>query len=65
VGDKFWSAEFKIPYKEIKTKPPKPGDVWGFNVRRHRQQTEPAQRDWSKMRNFPYQPQYFGLLKFD
>lgn len=65
IGDKYWSAEFKIPYKEIKATPPKPGDVWGFNVRRHRQQAEPAQRDWSKMRNYPYQPQYFGLLKFD
>ncbi len=65
VGDNFWSAEFKIPFSELKTAPPRTGDEWGFNVRRHRQQATPAQRDWSKMRNFPYQPHYFGLLTFE
>lgn len=64
VGKDNWSAEFKIPYSQLKTSPPKKHDVWGFNVRRHCQQAEPAQRDWSKMRNVPYQPPYFGLLEF-
>ena len=64
VGDACWSAEFRIPFREINTEPPEEGDIWGFNVRRHRQQADPAQRDWSKMRNFPYQPPYFGLLRF-
>jgi predicted phosphodiesterase len=65
VGDSDWSAEFKIPFSELKTDPPKEGDIWGFNVRRHRQQSSPSRSDWSWMRNFPYQPQYFGLLRFD
>ena len=65
IGDSYWSAEFQIPFSELKTEPPKEGDVWGFNVRRHRQQAQNVQRDWSKMRNFPYQPPYFGLLRFD
>jgi len=65
VGEDFWSAEFKIPFAQIKTAPPSPGDVWGFNVRRNRQQAEPPERDWSKMRHFPYQPPYFGVLRFE
>ena len=65
TGEDFWSAEFKIPFEQIKAEPPRKGDEWGFNFRRHRQQAEPAQRDWSKMRNFPYQPQYFGILIFN
>ncbi len=64
VGEESWSAEFRIPYEDIDTEQPEKGDVWGFNVRRHRQQATHPQRDWSKMRNFPYQPQYFGLLQF-
>jgi hypothetical protein len=66
VGKDFWSAEFKIPFKELKTLKPEKGAVWGFNVRRHRQQSENPQSDWSKMQTFPpYQPEYFGLLKFN
>lgn len=64
IGEDYWSAEFQIPYAELDTSPPQPGDEWGFNVRRHRQQGVPAQSDWVKMRNFPYQPPYFGLLQF-
>ena len=64
IGRDYWSTEFKIPFSELKTTTPQPGAQWGFNVRRHRQQAIPAQRDWSKMNNFPYQPQYFGLLVF-
>lgn len=64
IGKNFWSAEFKIPFSELDSKPEK-GDVWGFNVRRHRQQAQIPQSDWSKMQEHPpYQPQYFGLLKF-
>ncbi len=64
VGKASWSAEFRIPYSSLDTSRPEPGDVWGLNVRRHRQQADPAQRDWSKMDNFPPQPVYFGLLEF-
>ncbi len=64
IGENYWSAEFKIPLSEIDAKLNK-GDVWGFNIRRHRQQADPAQSDWSKMQEHPpYQPEYFGLLKF-
>lgn len=65
VGKDFWSAEFRIPFSELEIPAPRPGDVWGFNVRRHRQQADPPQRDWSKMQNVPYQPAYFGLLRFE
>ncbi|MBU2493431.1 MAG: metallophosphoesterase [Bacteroidetes bacterium] len=65
TGSDKWSAEFKIPFEQIKTLKPMPGDVWGFNIRRHRQQAETVQSDWSKMNERPpYQPEYFGLLEF-
>lgn len=64
VGDRSWSAEFRIPYTSLNAAPPKPGAVWGFNARRYRMQADPAQRDWSKMRTFPPEPAYFGLLTF-
>ncbi len=65
VGKDFWSAEFKIPFKELEIGKPGASDIWGFNVRRHRQQSFPNQSDWSKMQQHPpYQLEYFGLLKF-
>lgn len=65
VGADFWSAEFRIPYTEIEAKPPKSGDVWGMNIRRCRQQDGGSVSEWSRMRGFPAQPEYFGLLKFE
>ncbi|MBN2572424.1 MAG: metallophosphoesterase [Ignavibacteriales bacterium] len=65
IGEDYWSAEFKIPLDGMNVKSIKVGDTWGFNVRRHRQQAEPNQSDWSKMQTHPpYEPQYFGILKF-
>lgn len=65
IGKNYWSAEFKIPFSELNSKPKK-GNIWGFNVRRHRQQAQIPQSDWSKMEEHPpYQPEYFGLLKFE
>ena len=66
TGEDYWSAEFKIPFDEIDVETPQAGDKWGFNFRRHRQQAELVQSDWSKMQNYPpYQPEYFGLLIFE
>lgn len=66
IGENFWNAEFKIPFSEFDIKKPVKTAVWGFNVRRHRQQAEINQSDWSKMENHPpYQPEYFGLLIFN
>lgn len=65
IGENYWSAEYRIPYDQIGAKPPKAGTVWGLNVRRYRQQATPAQSEWSKMRSFPAQPTYFGLLRFE
>jgi predicted phosphodiesterase len=65
IGKDFWSAEFRIPLQEFKIKTGILGQLWGFNVRRHRQQADIPQSDWSKMNNYPpYQPEYFGLLIF-
>jgi len=65
VGEKNWSAEFRIPYDSLNAPAPESETVWGFNVRRNRQQSAPAQWDWSKMRTYPPEPAYFGLLRFE
>lgn len=65
VGENHWSAEYRIPYNQIGAAPPEAGTVWGLNVRRYRQQSTPAQSEWSKMQSFPAQPPYFGLLRFE
>ena len=64
VGKDYWSAEFKVPYSEINANHPKPGDRWGLNIRRARQQAEVTVSEWSRMRGFPAQTQYFGILNF-
>ncbi|MBN1637983.1 MAG: metallophosphoesterase [Ignavibacteriales bacterium] len=65
TGEDYWSAEFKIPLDGMNVKSIQVGDTWGFNVRRHRQQSEPNQSDWSKMQTHPpYEPEYFGKLIF-
>jgi hypothetical protein len=66
IGADYWSAEFKIPLSEFKIAENPEGKSWGFNVRRHRQQSEISQSDWSKMNTYPpYQPEYFGILRFN
>ncbi len=66
VGKDNWSAEFKIPFDQLNVSEPKIGDVWGFEVIRHRLQSKKQQSFWSLMQYYlPYQPEYFGLLKFE
>ncbi len=66
IAEDSWSAEFCIPLHSLKKKSIREKESWGFNVRRHRQQTEPAGRDWSHMQQYPpYQPEFFGLLIFN
>lgn len=33
-GDAGWQATIRIPWKGLGVEPPKPGDVWGFNLSR-------------------------------
>ncbi len=66
VGKDSWSAEFKIPFSQLNMKEPSKGETWGFNVIRHRLQSKIQQSFWSLMQYYlPYQPEYFGLLKFE
>ncbi|MHB8578796.1 MAG: metallophosphoesterase [Ignavibacteriaceae bacterium] len=66
VGKDSWSAEFKIPFSQLNMKEPSRGEIWGFNVIRHRLQSKIQQSFWSLMQYYlPYQPEYFGLLKFE
>ena len=65
MGKDFWSAEFKIPHAQINAAPPQKGTEWGMNVRRNRTQAASPVSEWSRMRGFPAQPQYFGILRFE
>jgi len=66
IGKSNWSAEFKIPFAQLRKNKPSKGSVWGFNVIRHRLQSKIQQSFWSLMQYYlPYQPEYFGLLKFE
>jgi len=64
ISDSSWSAEFRIPFSELGINMPSAQEQWGLNIRRHRNQSEIRQADWSKMKNQPYEPQYFGRLFF-
>lgn len=65
VGENYWSAEFRIPYEQIQAQPPAAGTQWGMNIRRARTQADPAVSEWSRMRGFPAQPQFFGIVQFE
>ena len=65
VGENYWSAEFRIPYAQIEAQPPKTGAQWGMNIRRARTQAQPPVIEWSRMRGFPAQPQFFGIVDFE
>lgn len=48
IGEDYWSIEMRIPWSGITgAVPPEPGAVWGANVWRHRQQSDPARSYWA------------------
>jgi hypothetical protein len=72
VGEDHWSLEYKIPWAEFRWEPlglsgqaPQAGDSWGMNVWSHRQQSFEPRRQWSVMGIFPYEPDRFGVLRFE
>ena len=65
VDEDSWSAELSIPFDEIGGKKPSPGDSCGMNIRRIRLQANPTVAEWSRMRGFPAQPEYFGIVRFE
>lgn len=63
TGKDQWSIEMKIPWKDIGIdEGPQSGDQWGFNVSRHRQQSEIKESHWA---GNPYNPQAYGILNFE
>ncbi|MFP4027239.1 MAG: sugar-binding protein [Candidatus Brocadiia bacterium] len=36
IADDYWALEFRFPYADLETKPPKPGDLWSFEIVRFR-----------------------------
>ncbi len=63
IDDDAWYLEMQIPWSDIDLEQgPKPGDKWGINIGRHRQQNDPKQMVWS---GNLYQPQRYGVLRFE
>lgn len=66
IGKNYWIAKFKIPFSQLHITKPIKGNIWGFNFIRHRLQSKVQQSFWSLMQYYlPYQPEYFGILKFE
>ena len=62
IGADYWAIEMQIPWSDIDVKnAPVSGDEWGFNIGRHRPQSEKSQTRWA---GGLYNPQRYGILKF-
>lgn len=62
-GGDFWTLEMKIPWSDLDLEDgPESGDMWAFNMGRHRQQSEVKQSRWA---GGLYDPKRYGLLKFE
>lgn len=59
-----WQLEISIPYKTLGVDtPPKPGDVWRFNVCRN-DRTHQKYETWAEVVGGFHDPQHFGPLQF-
>ncbi|MCY3021031.1 MAG: hypothetical protein NTW87_18610 [Planctomycetota bacterium] len=47
TGADFWSLEFRIPWSDLEVMPPKPGDVWTFEVVRFRYAEGQQKKEYS------------------
>lgn len=68
IGEQAWSIEIAIPWTDLAARPPRAGEVWGFNVGREHRPVEPT--EWSTwaaleegLKKFPL-PEAFGRLSF-
>ncbi|MBX3727673.1 MAG: metallophosphoesterase [Candidatus Sumerlaeia bacterium] len=63
VGPDHWTMEMRIPWSDIAdASAPTPGTTWGFNVWRHRPQSEPARFHWAAE---SYNQSRYGVLEFE
>lgn len=61
IANNKWSAEVLIPFETLQ-KAPKPGDIWGFNVKRKNLYKQEI-TSWTPLDNF-HLPERFGTLFF-
>ena len=52
VGPDFWSLEFRFPWADLEAEPPKPGDVWSFEVVRFRYAHDPSDKSKGKKHEY-------------
>jgi len=67
VGDEAWTAEFAVPFADLASAAPAPGDVWLVNFCRDWPQPPPAKPIWTSWAHSGYaqRPEAFGRLVFD
>ncbi len=65
VGERAWSAEIAIDFSGLASRPPRAGEIWGFNLCRERQAS--GQRElynWANVFGNFHRPALFGHLIF-
>lgn len=66
IGPDFWSLEFRLPFVDLGTAPPKPGDLWAFEPVRFRYADPSGKSEYSSwdVGAVYSAPQRFGNLVF-
>lgn len=63
IADDAWTVEMAIPWKELQSEPPAPGETRFANVCRHRAQGSELS-SWSQVVSGFYEPEAFGTWTF-
>lgn len=63
-----WTVELRLPWKDLGVAPPKPGEIWGLDLRRFRfAGGERQDAGWAGARSggANHHPEQFGFLRFE
>jgi len=63
-GDKGWAAEIAIPWSDLHTQAPKPGDTLRLNLNREQQQRN-EWSGWAMTQTGFHEPECFGVVRFE
>lgn len=64
IGDSFWSAEIRVPLRELGIKSLRDGMSWRINFNRERYAGEPEYSSWSCTYGGFHNPKRFGTITF-
>jgi len=62
----YWSLEVRFPWETFRMDgPPRPGDVWGFNIAWSKQMKPAEYAQWCPTYGNAHDPRFFGLIVFE